>query len=52
MSNSLGQDDRRFPDFNFIAMDEPLTEHIDAVIIRYYYNTYVYLFSKSEVVFV
>ena len=35
MSDPLGQDDRRFPDFNFIAMDEPLTEHIDAVIIRY-----------------
>ena len=34
-SNVTLQDDRRFPDFNFIAVDEPLTEHIDAVIIRY-----------------
>jgi len=31
------QDDRRFPDFNFIAMDEPLTEHIDAVIISHFH---------------
>jgi len=31
------QDDRRFPDFNFIAVDEPLTEHIDAVIISHFH---------------
>ena len=28
-------DDRRFPDFSYVTTDEPLTEHIDAVIIRY-----------------
>ena len=30
-------DDRRFPDFSFIAQDEPLTEHLDCVIISHFH---------------
>ena len=30
-------DDRRFPDFSYIAQDEPLTDHIDAVIISHFH---------------
>ena len=30
-------DDRRFPDFSYIATDEPLTDHIDAVIISHFH---------------
>jgi len=30
-------DDRRFPDFSYVTTDEPLTEHIDAVIISHFH---------------
>jgi len=30
-------DDRRFPDFSFISLDEPLTEYLDCVIISHFH---------------
>jgi len=30
-------DDRRFPDFSYITVDEPLSEHIDCVIISHFH---------------
>lgn len=30
-------DDRRFPDFTYITTDEPLTEHLDCVIISHFH---------------
>jgi len=30
-------DDRRFPDFSYVTTDEPLTEHIDCVIISHFH---------------
>jgi len=30
-------DDRRFPDFSFIAQDEPLTDYLDCVIISHFH---------------
>jgi integrator complex subunit 11 len=30
-------DDRRFPDFSYITTDEPLTEHLDCIIISHFH---------------